>query len=83
MNQTRLISATETTSNIASGFIISYFVWLFLVPPLFGSDVSAQDPSVAFWLTSLFTITSWLRSYFWRRFFNNGLHSALLKLIKR
>lgn len=84
MKQSKLESVIESTANIASGFIISFSVWTFLVGPLVAADVfhptSAHD---AFLITCIFTVTSWLRSYVWRRFFNAGLHKAVHKLVAK
>ena len=81
--QSRLESALEATVNIGTGFVISYLVWLFAVPVLFGPDVSSGDPVVAFWLTTVFTVTSWLRSYVWRRFFNASIHKRIHRCLQR
>ena len=81
--QTRLESALESSINIATGFVISYLVWLFIVPVLFGQHVSSTDPHVAFWLTCVFTVSSWLRSYVWRRFFNASVHRRIHRWIFR
>ena len=74
-------SALETTINIASGFIVSYLVWIFLIPIFWPEHSSSY--STAFGIVILFTITSFLRSLIWRRFFNAGLHKVIHKLVKR
>ncbi len=75
MIQSKLESLFETTVNIASGFIISWLVWMYLVPVFWPMHTSSA--AVGLGLTSLFTVTSFARSYIWRRFFNAGLHSAI------
>ncbi len=74
MNQTRLVSVIETTLNTASGYVVSFMVWP-LVGPLFGYEVTL---SANFWITNIFTVVSLVRSYIWRRFFNAGLHAAVV-----
>ena len=77
--QTRTESAIESSINIASGFLISYCVWMLIgYFHLFGI---ATTPSQGFVIVCIFTITSWLRSYFWRRFFANDVHKYVHKLI--
>jgi hypothetical protein len=75
--QSRVLSAIETTLNIVSGFVVSYLSWIFLVPLFWPEHRSSH--SVALGITILFTITSWVRAYFWRRFFARELHQKLLK----
>jgi hypothetical protein len=77
MEQTKLESKIESTANIASGFIISYFVWIAVIS-LSGGKQSVPDP---FLLTCIFTVTSWIRSYYWRRFFATGVHKAVHKFV--
>ncbi len=76
MRQSKLESALEATINIASGFFISWAVWLWVVPVFFGPNVGVSVGS-GFFLTTIFTVSSWLRSYIWRRFFNAGVHRAV------
>ena len=80
MDQSKLESGIESTANISSGFIISMFVWMLIVSPLIKMDVLTIDSYLV--ITSIFTISSWLRSYFWRRFFANGLHQVVHTFIK-
>lgn len=71
MQQTVKESWIESVLNVASGFVISYIVWLFVVAPLFNLPMStATDLAIV----SIFTITSLVRSYLWRRFFNAGMN---------
>lgn len=74
MTQTKLESSIETFFNIGSGFILSFLMWIFVVGPLFGIPTYASQ---SFWITVLFTITSVLRSYVWRRYFNARLHKRV------
>ena len=66
--QTRLGSALESLLHIGSGFFLAMFIWQVIANPLFGYDVTLLEN---FGLTAIFTSVSLLRSYLWRRFFNN------------
>lgn len=64
--QSRRHSAIEAATNIGVGFVVSLGITA-VVMPLFGHDVTwAQN----FWITSIFTVASLLRSYALRRLFN-------------
>ncbi len=77
MNQSRLISLVESALNTASGFFISWGMWAWVVAPLFGFDYAHTQ---ALSITMIFTVSSLLRSYVIRRFFNNGWHRLALTL---
>jgi len=84
MKQTKVESAIESTANIATGFVISWCVWMFVVTPLIQAGYLQAGPAHdAFYITSIFTVTSWLRSYFWRRYFNAGMHKVAHQWAKR
>ena len=68
MSQTKLESHIEATLNIASGFILSYAVWRWFVNPMM--DAGFIVITDYFLITIIFTVTSYIRSYLWRRFFN-------------
>lgn len=75
--QTRFESMVEITANYVSGFALAYLVydfWVLPYPELAGS---------AFWVTTLFTVVSVVRTYVWRRFFNAQLHTLTHSFIKR
>jgi hypothetical protein len=78
--QTRLVSLIESCCNVGSGFLLSMVLWQFVVAPAFGYAVTL---TTNFWLTSIFTVTSVLRGYAWRRFFARGLHRAAVRLVRR
>ena len=80
MNQSRLISLIESSLNMGSGFLLSLILWQLVIAPLFGYTVTFTDNMA---LTSIFTAVSIARSYAWRRFFNNGLHTALVKWARK
>lgn len=75
-----LESFFETSINIASGFAISWLVWMYLVP-VFWPEY-ASPATTAFWITMLFTVTSFARSLIWRRFFAHGIHRWLHQKFK-
>lgn len=74
MKQTKIESAIEATVNIATGFLISWMVWMFVIPQLWPQ--LQTGPALGFGITCVFTVTSWLRSFFWRRYFNAGFHKV-------
>lgn len=76
--QPRLISLVESLCNVGTGFLLSMILWQFVVAPAFGYAVTIQTN---FAITSIFTLASIARSYLWRRFFANGLHSALVRAV--
>jgi hypothetical protein len=67
--QSRTTSLLEASLNTASGFILSYLVWMLVAAPLLDIPVNHHD---TFWITVLFTGVSLVRSYVWRRLFNNN-----------
>lgn len=81
MEQTALESKIETVLNISSGFVISYGMWLFVVNPLIEHGYLTIND--AFSITMIFTVTSVIRSYYWRRFFAKGLHRIVHRWISK
>lgn len=79
MNQTKLESFIESSINIGSGFIISLLLWIFIISPLWDIEVTIFDN---FKITGIFTVVSVIRSYYWRRFFNAGIHKTIHKFVK-
>lgn len=75
INQTKLESKIEIFFNYLSGFILSYLIYTFVIIP------SPVLKNSAFWVTTIFTVTSVYRSYLWRRFFNAGLHRVVHKIL--
>jgi len=67
--QSRFASGVEAALNVLSGFFISLGVWVFLVIPLW--DIQGVHLYDNLGITCLFTVTSLLRSYCWRRIFNS------------
>lgn len=83
VNQSKLESSIEATANIAVGFIVSFSVYAWLVPVIWPKGVPAEPSTQVFWLTCIFTVSSWLRSYLWRRFFNAGMHKVAQRMARR
>lgn len=79
MHQTRIESLVETCLNVAIGFCVSYAMWPF-VAALYGIPYSHAQ---AFGITAIFTVTSVLRGYVVRRWFNAGLHRAAARIANR
>lgn len=71
MKQSRLSSLAEACLNVATGFIVSYAVWWFIAGPVYDIPVNHAQ---TFGITCIFTITSIVRSYAWRRWFNWRIH---------
>lgn len=80
MEQTRVVSAIEAGLNTFSGFFISWGVWVFIVGPVFGIPTSMGQGLA---VTSIFTVSSLLRTYIVRRFFNNGYNNMAVNIVKR
>jgi len=80
--QSRVESAVEATINIATGFALSWAVWMWLIPVIW-FDINPGDPRQAFLLTAVFTVTSFARSYFWRRFFATSVHKRIHQWLNR
>ena len=80
MEQTRLVSFIEAALNTFSGFFISLGVWIFIVAPLFNVDVT-YGGSLA--ITSIFTVSSLLRSFVIRRWFNNSARNGATAIAAR
>lgn len=78
--QSRLESAVESTCQITVGFLISWALMGLVIGPLYEYNTSAGD---AFAITCIFTVTSWIRQYFLRRWFANGLYNAIRGWLRR
>ena len=66
--QTRLCSLMEQLVNIGSGFLISLALWEFVIRELITLGHLSVDNSIH--ITLIFTITSLIRGYVFRRIFN-------------
>ena len=79
MNQSKKESLIEKLIDIGSGFIIALILQYVIFHictkyPQLLQDYKSLSTLV---VTVIFTITSFTRSYFWRRFFNNGVHKIV------
>lgn len=70
MKQTKKQSATEATTNVILGLIISFAIQL-VIYPLMNIPVSFNQNLI---LTFIFFVASFLRGYFIRRYFNYKNH---------
>jgi len=68
MSQTRKVSFIESWTNVAIGWGINYAANLVLIPLFFHTKVSL---SANFWMGSIYTAISVVRSYCIRRWFNS------------
>lgn len=81
MNQTKLESLIEQIMNIGSGFFLAWATWEWVVLSFIAWGwLTIQD---TFLITCIFTVVSFIRSYYWRRFFNAELHKVAHQLAKR
>ena len=61
-------SVIEQTCNMGSGFILAALVWAFGVAPMMREGwITIDNPII---ITVIFTLVSFVRGLFWRRFFN-------------
>jgi len=79
VNQTRIESIIERACDIYTFFFLSWCLYEFYI---------RNHPELTiFTIVSYFTIISLVRGYYWRRFFNKGLHKIVhknvTKIIKR
>nr|MCP5019839.1 hypothetical protein [Ketobacter sp.] len=79
MQQTRLVSLIETLMNTAVGFLISFAAWP--IAALVTGIQYGAGQHVA--IVAFFTVLSVARGYVIRRWFNNGMHVAAVKLAKK
>lgn len=79
MNQSKLESFIEANLNVATGFVISLFVWQFIAAPLYDIPVTLQQN---LGITTIFTVSAVIRGYFWRRFFANNIHKKVHTWLK-
>jgi len=77
VNQTKLESLFEKLCSTGSGFLVALAMWEYVIRPLVKSEILSIDHSLT--ITLIFTVVSIIRGYFWRRFFNAGLHKWFRK----
>jgi hypothetical protein len=78
MRQSRLGSLIEVSINIAIGFWINYFANLVIFPH-FGFHISLSENLL---MGVIYTGISVVRSYIIRRWFEQRIHNAALKLAR-
>lgn len=66
IGQTKLHSHLEATASLTTGFCLSFVVWHFLA--LFLGIPMPLETN--FFITTVFTVVSYIRSYCFRRLFN-------------
>lgn len=79
-DQRRLESLAETIINVATGFLLSLFVWQYIAAPLYNIPVTIEQN---LGITGIFTVSAVLRGYCWRRLFANGIHKKIHKLFSK
>ena len=65
--QHKVDSILEAVCNQTVGFILAMATYVFIINPLFNLNSS---PAESFWITTIFTVISIIRSYVLRRIFN-------------
>lgn len=80
MKQSKLESKIETVVNIGSGFLVSMAVLAWIVRPAVARGYLTWEDT--FLITCVFTISSVIRSYYWRRFFDAGFHRIVHKYLR-
>jgi len=81
MEQTKVESFIETMMNIGTGFLLAYSIWRWgLTPAIEHGYVTIKD---SFIITTIFTITSVIRSYYWRRFFARKFHKVIHRQLSK
>lgn len=78
MRQTKWGSFIEACINVLIGFVINYIANLIILP-LFGLHVTLLEN---LYIGLLYTVISVARSYIVRRWFDERIHKAALKLAK-
>lgn len=81
LKQTKLESLLETLTNIFFAFWISFAYWKYVIIPMITSGTIQLDDTL--YITTAFTILAIVRQYFFRRFFNAGIHTAIGKWVKK
>lgn len=79
--QTRLESILERCVDMVTGVLLAYFAWLWIVPLIWPQYNPPAGESMG--LTLFFTAISFFRGFFWRRFFENGVHKLIHKMVRK
>lgn len=81
MEQTKVESHIETSADMTLGFCVSWLVMLWVIPLFYPEYESTARTSFGF--VMIFTVSSYIRRYFTRRYFARGFHLVLHKIISR
>ena len=81
MDQTKIESFVEQSANIGTGYFISFWVWDLIVVPLVMLGALTLENNHA--IVGIFTVTSFIRGYSWRRFFARGFHKYINKVVRK
>lgn len=68
--QSRWSSLIEQILNVFSGFVLSFFIWIWVIVPIWQIPVDMGESAA---INLVFTVVSVIRGYCWRRWFNNRL----------
>ena len=79
MQQTKIESLIESLVNILIGYGVALISQI-IVFPIFGIDVPLKTN---LWIGLWFTVISFVRSYIIRRWFNAGIHKAVISIARR
>ncbi len=74
MKQPRIESIVERTCDIITGMFLAWVTYEYFILPNVHKLTSLQ-------VVSIFTVISFVRSYYWRRFFNAELHKVIHQTI--
>ena len=79
MKQTKLASFIEASTNTLIGFAVSFAIW-----PIAAMWTGVEYSNSQHWaLVGIFTVSSVLRGYIVRRFFNSGIHNSAKLFAKK
>ena len=78
MSQSKVGSLLEALAHTGIGFIISILISL-VIYPLFGHAFTLAENVC---ITIIFTVASIIRGYIIRRWFNDRIHNAAMRLAK-
>jgi len=73
--QSKWKSFEEQVLNVGTGAVLSYLVWQEVVLPLVKIGCFEYENTVI--ITGIFTVTSFIRSYVWRRIYNKFTHASV------
>jgi len=74
MKQSKLESFIEACVGVFTGYVLSFFVMQFIIVPIWNLPITVGDNLV---IGIVFTVVAIARGYFWRRFFNAGVHRVV------